>query len=103
VRRLTVTGKAQLAGSISATEQFAKTGDTTQLITFGSLAGGPTGSSPSQQMASGPQHPSRCADPAPANRVTRAALTRTPRRRRPVFTFCWPKCQNRLTPCGAVG
>jgi hypothetical protein len=35
---LAVTGKAQLAGSISATEQFAKTGDTTQLITFGSLA-----------------------------------------------------------------
>jgi hypothetical protein len=36
---LTVTGKAQLAGSISATEQFAKTGDTTPLITFGSLGG----------------------------------------------------------------
>jgi hypothetical protein len=36
---LTVTGTAQLAGSIAATEQFAKAGDTTQLITFGSLAG----------------------------------------------------------------
>ena len=36
---LTVTGTATLAGSVSATETFAKTGDTTQLITFGSLAG----------------------------------------------------------------
>jgi hypothetical protein len=36
---LTVTGAATLAGSVSATETFAKTGDTTPLITFGSLAG----------------------------------------------------------------
>ena len=36
---LTVTGTATLAGSVSATETFGKTGDTTQLITFGSLAG----------------------------------------------------------------
>jgi hypothetical protein len=36
---LTVTGEATLAGSVSATETFAKTGDTTPLITFGSLAG----------------------------------------------------------------
>jgi hypothetical protein len=36
---LTVTGTATLAGSVSATETFAKTGDTTPLITFGSLAG----------------------------------------------------------------
>ena len=37
---LTVTGTATLAGSVSASETFTKTGDTTQLITFGSLAGG---------------------------------------------------------------
>jgi hypothetical protein len=37
---LQVAGTATLAGSVSATEVLAKSGDTSQLITFGSLSGG---------------------------------------------------------------
>jgi hypothetical protein len=42
---LTVAGTARLAGSVSATKVLAQTGDETQLITFGSLAGNFTGHS----------------------------------------------------------